>query len=97
MDVMFDYTIRGRICVPEGSKLNDTETGIILPDGRQLKLWEQVEVQEDGEVYHDYDLNELEALGIFYDGDCSKFDGPVDEGDRVWPPLAETEVRHEAA
>lgn len=85
----FSYAIRGAISVPDGSKLNDTGTGIILPDGKQIKLWEQVEIStlgEDDERNLDYD--ELEGLGIFYDGDMCEFEEREDSeqhGGMFWP------------
>lgn len=93
MQLMFDYAIRGRICVPEGSKLNNTETGIILPDGKEIKLWEKVEISTVGEDDHrDLEYDELEGMGIFYDGDCCELEGPVEDGDRVWPPTNEATI-----
>jgi hypothetical protein len=88
MPLMFDYTLRGRICVPDGSKLNGGSEGteIILPDGRALKLWEQGELRAGEDSYTNVSFDELGYLGVFYDGDCVRFTGPVEDGDQVWPP-----------
>jgi hypothetical protein len=84
----FHYTMRGCVVVPEGSKLNEHGTGVILPDGRCLKVWEQLELHTPGEDdYENLDYNEAEALGIFFDGGLSEFeDGiPVNDGDQIFP------------
>ena len=47
----FNYKLSGTIIVPEGSILTDTATGIILPDGRILKLWEAAELSENGDGF----------------------------------------------
>lgn len=67
--MFINYTLRGTIKVPEGSHLNDHETGIILPNGTTLKLWEQWELNRDDEDHHDLTTIELELLGCFYDGE----------------------------
>jgi hypothetical protein len=87
-EAIFDYMISGRLMAPAGSKLNPTGSGVILPDGREIKLWEQLEINTPGEDDHEnMDLNEAADLGIFYDGDCCEFDA-VDLGaeTQLWPP-----------
>lgn len=71
---MFNYTLSGSIEVPEGSKMTDTGTGIILPDGRIMKVWEQVELQDaTGEDFENLSHDDCNAIGIHYDGDMARF------------------------
>lgn len=87
-DAVFDYVIRGRLMAPAGTKLNTTGSGVILPDGREVTFWEQLEINTPGKDDH-RDLSPIEAeeLGLFYDGDCAEIE-PVDMGaeTQVWPP-----------
>jgi hypothetical protein len=87
-EVYFDYTLRGRLVAPAGSKLNDTGSGIILPDGREIKIWEQLEISTPNEDDHrNLAYDELEGMGLFYDGDCTELDGPFElPDDQLWPP-----------
>jgi hypothetical protein len=85
-EATFDYAIRGRLMAPAGTRLNDTASGIILPDGREIKIWEQLELRE-GDDYRDLTAIEAEELGLFYDGDGCELD-PIDLGaeTQLWPP-----------
>jgi hypothetical protein len=84
------YTIRGAVTLPEGSKLNECGTAIVLPGGKTLKPWEQFELHdpETGENTM-LEYEDLTELGCFYDGDTAELE-EVDplpaEGGRVWPP-----------
>lgn len=72
---MYSYRLNGTIEVPDGSKLNDTATGIILPDGKEIKLWEAVEMcTPGGDDHRDLSSIECERRGIFYDGDMCEFE-----------------------
>jgi hypothetical protein len=42
----FHFTIRGMVTAPEGSTLSDAGTGITLPSGHVLKVWECFEIME---------------------------------------------------
>jgi hypothetical protein len=87
-EATFDYAIRGRLMAPAGTRLNDTASGIILPDGREVKLWETLEINTPGEDdYRDLTAIEAEELGLFYDGDGCELD-PIDLGaeTQLWPP-----------
>lgn len=68
--MMIDYTLSGTIQVPDGSKLNPTRSGIILPDGKLLKLWEAWELNEDADI----SASDLEELGCWHDGDPATFE-----------------------
>lgn len=71
-----NYTLSGSIEVPDGSTLTDTGTGITLPDGRVLKLWEGWEIHSTNleEEPTDVSFDELSALGCHYDGDMARFE-----------------------
>lgn len=87
-DLCFHYTLRGSLVAPEGSRLNDTATGVILPDGKTLKIWEQFETQTEGQDdYRNLNDVELNDMGVFYDGDSCRFEepAPITEGDTIWP------------
>jgi hypothetical protein len=73
--MIIHYTLRGSIEVPDGSKLTDTETGIVLPDGTILKMWEQWEHHASLEDDHPRDLSwsELAEFQCFYDGAMAEF------------------------
>lgn len=81
------YTVRGAVVLPEGARLNDTSTGILLADGRMLKVWEQFELHdaEDKDEPRNLSYEEVMELGLFYDGDTAEYE-EVEAGDRVWPP-----------
>lgn len=74
--MIINYTLRGSMDAPEGSKLNDRGTAIVLPDGRLLKLWESWELHsldpESDPVNIDYDA--VSALGCQYDGKMAEFE-----------------------
>lgn len=72
--MMIAYTLRGKIDVPEGSKLSDTHSAIILPGGDTLKLWEAWELNEDG----DLDSVQMEKMGCHFDGDMAVFEENFD-------------------
>lgn len=94
-DLMIDYELKGRVLVPEGSKLNETGTGVILPDGRVMKIWEQVELfDEEAEEHTNLSHDECCEQGIFYDGDMADLQivGEVNDGDQVWPPTGDEPV-----
>jgi hypothetical protein len=86
-DAIFDYAIRGRLMAPTGTKLNDTGSGIILPDGREVKLWETLEIcTPDQDDHRDLSALEAEKLGLFYDGDCCEVDAVYVGETQFWPP-----------
>lgn len=90
--MILDYTLTGRIVVPDGSKLTATGTGITLPDGRVLKIWEQLELGDaNGECCRELDYSDAAEKGIFYDGDMVQFEIVDEETDerasvQIWPP-----------
>ena len=86
-EIYFDYYLRGRLVAPEGSKLNEAETAVVLPDGREIRVWEQFELTEDEEP-RNLKYHELDKLGLFFDGDTGELDGPFELPDhgQVWPP-----------
>ena len=88
----YTYTLRGAVEVPEGSTLNETSSGIVLPDGRTFKLWEVGELYTIGadtdDRYDDIGADEAGEMGIFWDGDVCRFDGAADTA-QVWPLLAD--------
>lgn len=63
--VTVHYTVRGGMDCPPGSVANPAGSGVVLPDGRILKVWEAFELQ-DGDQCRDLDSAELSALGITY-------------------------------
>lgn len=69
----FSYTMTGTIEVPEGSTLNATDSGIILPNGTTLKVWEQWE-QEEADEYVDLRYEDLSELGGYFQTDCVTFE-----------------------
>jgi hypothetical protein len=73
----FHYSLNGSILAPAGSKLTDTGTGIVLPDGNILKIWEQLELQtpgDDGTDPYDISYDQAVDMGIHYDGDMCRFE-----------------------
>lgn len=84
----YTYTLSGAVEVPEGSTLNETSSGVILPDGRTFKLWEVGELYTIGadtdDRYDDISADEAGEIGIFWDGDVCRFDGAADTA-QVWP------------
>lgn len=72
--MQLNYTLTGTVEVPEGSTLNPTSTGIILPDGTSLKLWESWEREASEDEFADLSYDDLVALGIHYDGDMTCFE-----------------------
>lgn len=74
--MIINYTLTGSIEVPDGSTLTDTTTGITLPDGRTLKMWEAWEIHpaDTDEEPSDISYQELLDLGCFYDGDMARFE-----------------------
>jgi hypothetical protein len=87
-DAIFDYVLRGRLMAPAGTKLNPTGSGIILPDGREVKIWEQLEIHTpDTDDHHDLISVEAEELGLFYDGDCAELtEIALGDDTQLWPP-----------
>lgn len=72
---LFSYHLSGTIEVPEGSKLSDTGTGIVLPSGDTLRLWEQLELtNSEKDEYRNLTYDELDRMGIFYDGEMCEFE-----------------------
>ncbi len=54
--------------MPDGSRISDTETAIILPNGSVIKLWEAWERHLPAEdEYKTLTHDEMCALGIFDD------------------------------
>lgn len=84
----YTYTLSGAVEVPEGSTLNETSSGVILPDGRTFKLWEVGELYTIGadtdDRYDDISADEAGEIGIFWDGDVCRFDSAADTA-QVWP------------
>lgn len=73
--MLLSYRLSGQIEVPDGSRINKTGSGVILPNGKEIKIWEQLEISTPGEDDHrNLEYDELEGMGIFYDGDCCEFD-----------------------
>lgn len=70
----FHYTLRSMITAPEGSKLNDHATGVVLPDGRTLKVWEAFETNLNEEDPRDISFDELLGMGIHYDGNPAELE-----------------------
>ncbi len=62
----FDFTVRGTIAVPVTWRLNDAATGLILPDGSQIRIFAAFEHGAD-EHYADTNEAQLAAFGAFYD------------------------------
>lgn len=69
----FRYTLAGVVEVPDGSKPSECGGSIILPCGCQLRVWEAWE-RQSGDHYHDMSFDELESMGIFYDGEAADFE-----------------------
>lgn len=86
--VSFNFTLRGVVVVPAGSELTRTGTGIKLPDGNIIKVWDTLEIERPGDEPEDLSHEDANALGIFIDGDCPEFEGPdpINDGDTIWPP-----------
>lgn len=72
--MIFHYTLRGSIQVPEGSSLNDTGTGINLPNGETLKLFEGWEVNTNDEGHRDLEYTEMAERDCYYDGAMTRFE-----------------------
>jgi hypothetical protein len=71
----FTYRLSGSIEMPEGTTLNPHGSGLVLPDGKEIKLWEQLEICTPGEDDHrNLEYDELEGMGIFYDGEMCDFE-----------------------
>jgi hypothetical protein len=86
-DQCFNYTVRGGIAAPAGSRLDDNATGIRLPNGDIIKVWEQFELHPvDGSDPRDLTSRELEEMGCFYDGDLAELEdcGPAQEGQPLY-------------
>lgn len=72
--MMISYTLRGLIDAPEGSKLNETRSGILLPNGETLKLWESWEVNIDDENHRNLEYTEMVERQLFYAGEMIEFE-----------------------
>ena len=71
----YSYTLTGWIDVPEGSTLNETGTGIVLPCGRTLKIWESLELSNaDQSEHEDLSFDDAYEMDIHYDGDMCRFE-----------------------
>lgn len=61
------YQLTGSVEVPDGSRLSETETAIILPDGSVIKLWEAWErhlpAEDEYTTLSDAEMCELGILG----------------------------------
>ncbi|MBB6125648.1 hypothetical protein [Sphingobium subterraneum] len=69
------YQLTGSLEVPDGSRLSDAETAIILPDGSVIKLWEAWERHLPAEdTYSTLTHDGMCALGIFDDTLTREFD-----------------------
>lgn len=51
--MIINYTLTGSIEVPEGSKLSETETAIILPNGDWIKPWDIWELNDVQDLTYD--------------------------------------------
>lgn len=72
---IFSYALRGTLVAPAGTTL--INTGLRLPDGDILKVWEQFELHPaDGSDPVDLTFDELSKMGCFYDGDMAQIEGP---------------------
>lgn len=88
-ETVIHYTIRGAIVLPEGARLNDAGTGILLADGKMLKVWEQFELHdaEDEDDTRNLTYDEVTALGVFYDGDTAEYEeAELHPSGQLWPP-----------
>lgn len=74
--MIIHYTLRGSMEAPEGSKLNDRGTAIVLPDGRFLKLWESWELHSLDPESDPVDIHyeAMRSLGFHYDGEMANFE-----------------------
>lgn len=73
--MQFSYTLTGTLHAPEGTTLSEHGSGIILPSGKEIKLWEQLEICTiGGDDHRDLTSIEAEELGLFYDGDMCDFE-----------------------
>jgi hypothetical protein len=74
--ITFNYQLAGSVVAPAGSKLTDTGTGIILPDGNVVKIWESLELLPKGDDVDARDLSFTEAsdMGLWYDGDMARLE-----------------------
>lgn len=72
--MIFHYTLRGSIQVPEGSSLNETGSGILLPDGWTLQLWEGWEIHLNGEDHKGINYDELTKLDYHYEGEMAEYE-----------------------
>ena len=70
----FHYTLSGTIEVPEGTVLNETGTGLVLSDGKVIKLWEAVEIDDGTDDFETLSFAEAAQMGIHYDGDMARFE-----------------------
>lgn len=69
----YNFTLRGFIRAPEGTKLSERGHSLILPDGRRLKVWECFEI-EDNDENSDVTIEQLAAMDIATDGDMAEFE-----------------------
>lgn len=66
-----NYQLTGILHLPSGSTVRKDGRGVILPDGRLLKLWE---CWEEGEgAIERLQPSELEEMGVFFDGPPARF------------------------
>ncbi|QOV96514.1 hypothetical protein [Novosphingobium sp. ES2-1] len=71
----FHYQLTGVVEVPDGTRLSDAETAIILPDGTIIKLWEAWEQHHpDKDEYRNLSDAQLTALEIYYDTHTHAFE-----------------------
>ncbi|WP_037500627.1 hypothetical protein [Sphingomonas jaspsi] len=85
--VTFNWALRGALVAPVGSELTETGSGVRLPNGDIVRVWDVIAIQS-GDDERDLTHSEAEALGIFIDGDLPTFDGPdeIIDGQTIWPP-----------
>ncbi len=73
--VTFHYTVTGSLIAPKGSALDERETGVILPDGQLLKVWEGFELHPGGDVDPvDISFDDMSARGLHYDGEPAQWE-----------------------
>lgn len=72
--MIFHYTLQGSIMVPEGSTLNKAGTGINLPGGETLKLFECWEVNVNDENHRNLEYTEMCERHCYYDGGMTRFE-----------------------
>lgn len=66
--VELTVTLEAKVLAPAGTRVSDTGSGFVLPDGTLLKFWPTAElVDHDGDVYQDLDTQQLMDRDVHYE------------------------------